>query len=232
MHQQISCSLFPPMSHAFMVTSHLLMLISHVFVYLKMQKRFHSKLQCGIYQILHTKRKVVEKSSNVLSPRQLYGCHSESCQSRQHWQLYLVLSKGCQNRHRQIDNLKVNIVVNMTPFWTLFDNLAFCVFASTLSTFLFVFIHIKVNLVVSNFKYADIKNHWAPPGGGPFMVCTCSFSLSPSVPEKSAHGVFGLWAAQEGPIELLLAKVKNSSGRIGIFTMSFDTEVSKLIKAT
>ncbi len=31
------------------------------------------------------------------------------------------------------------------------------------------------------------------------------------------HGVEGSWAAQEGPIELLLAKVKNASGRIGIF---------------
>ena len=82
---------------------------------------------------LHTKRKVVEKSSNVLSTRQLYGCQPKSCQSRQHWQPKsshhdnLVASKGCQNRHRQIDNLKVHIVVNMTPFWTLFDNLAFCV---------------------------------------------------------------------------------------------------------
>ena len=33
----------------------------------------------------------------------------------------------------------------------------------------------------------------------------------------SVHGVEGPWAAQEGPIELLLAKVKNASGRIGIF---------------
>ncbi len=32
----------------------------------------------------HTKRKVVEKSSNVLSTRQLYGCQPKSCQSRQH----------------------------------------------------------------------------------------------------------------------------------------------------
>ncbi len=27
------------------------------------------------------------------------------------------------------------------------------------------------------------------------------------------------WAAEEGPIELLLAKVKNASGRIGIFSI-------------
>ncbi len=107
---------------------------------------------CVIFTI-HTKRKVVEKSSNVLSTRQLYGCHSESCQSRQHWQPKcwqtpgphsdilgvvrschadnLVPSRGCQNRHRKIDNLKVHIVVNMTLFWTPFDNLWFCVLAAT-----------------------------------------------------------------------------------------------------
>ena len=99
----------------------------------------------GWLPLLHTKRKVVEKSSNMLSTRQLYGWQPKSRQSRQHWQPKsshcdnpnwharschddnLFGLSGCQNRHRQIDNLKVHIVVNLTPFWTLFDNLAFCV---------------------------------------------------------------------------------------------------------
>ena len=43
----------------------------------------------------------------------------------------------------------------------------------------------------------------------------------------TVHGVNGPWAAQEGPIELLLAKVKNASGRIGIFVLCISTLVSK-----
>ncbi len=39
----------------------------------------------------------------------------------------MVSYKGCQNRHRQIDNPKAHIVVNMTPFRTSYDNLVFCV---------------------------------------------------------------------------------------------------------
>ena len=35
------------------------------------------------------------------------------------------------------------------------------------------------------------------------------------------HGVQGLLAAQDGPIELLLAKVQKASGRIGIFYLIF-----------
>ncbi len=34
----------------------------------------------------------------------------------------------CQNRHRQIGNLTFHIVVNMAPFWTPFDILAFSVY--------------------------------------------------------------------------------------------------------
>ena len=48
--------------------------------------------------------------------------HPESCHDDNLFGL-----SGRRNRHRQIDNLKVHIVVNLTPFWTPFDNLTFCV---------------------------------------------------------------------------------------------------------
>ena len=48
--------------------------------------------------------------------------HPRSC----HDDNFFGLS-GRRNRHRQIDNLKVYIVVNMTPFWRPYDNFMFCV---------------------------------------------------------------------------------------------------------
>ena len=47
----------------------------------------------------------------------------------------------------------------------------------------------------------------------PVLVQISDFSFM----ALSVHRVQGPWAAQEGPIERLLAKVKNASGRIGIF---------------
>ncbi len=52
------------------------------------------------------------------------------------------------------------------------------------------------------------------------MVPSCSFSFFRSVPEKSVlqrmECTLAVW---EGPTKLLLAKVKNASGRIGIFLL-------------
>ncbi len=81
---------------------------------------------------IHTKRKVVKKSSNVLSTGQLYGCQPKSCQSRQHWQPKSSHHDNpnlgeCQNRHRQNDNLTELIVVSVITFWRPYDNFAFCV---------------------------------------------------------------------------------------------------------
>ncbi len=66
-------------------------------------------------------RKLSKSSALTTTLEVVRSCHDDN----------FVPSKGCQNSHRQIDNLnrlKVHIVVNMTPFWTLFDNLSFCVF--------------------------------------------------------------------------------------------------------
>ena len=43
--------------------------------------------------------------------------------------------------------------------------------------------------------------------------------LAPGVKISSLHSTECTWAAKEGPIELLLAKVKNASDRIGIFSL-------------
>ena len=92
-------------------------------------------------------------------------------------------------------------------------------------------LHLSKNFV---FRRVDIQ---APPEGGPFKVLQVRglLLLGSKISDNSAqlarfsglfisvvrawsvHGVQDPWAAQEGTIELLLAKVKNASGRIGIF---------------
>ncbi len=76
---------------------------------------------------IHTKQKVVNELSKLLSPKQLYGCHPKSCQSCQRWQPkscyqdnpILVLKGFIYSCHVTIlTPLRLSVLL-LWPFWQL-----------------------------------------------------------------------------------------------------------------